>query len=102
MTELSFTWPSFLGAMGSNLSFAIRAIFSKRLMSNPPGTGLTPANLFAVLTIISALLTVPVVLVLEGPMIMPALEDAYESFGSKSSFLQVRSVPTPTVSLVFL
>lgn len=88
MTELSFTWPSFWGAMGSNLSFAVRAIFSKRLMSDPPGKDLTPANLFAVLTIISALLTAPVVLVLEGPQIMPALEAAYDSFeGGKSAFL---------------
>ena len=88
MTELSFTWPSFLGAMGSNLSFAVRAIYSKRLMADPPGKDLTPANLFAVLTIISALLTAPVVLVLEGPQIMPALEAAYDSFeGGKTAFL---------------
>jgi len=87
MKELSFSWTSFGGAMGSNLSFAIRGIFSKRMMSNPIGTNMGPANLFAVLTIMSFFTMIPVCFVMEGELMREKLEPAYEAYGSKESFL---------------
>ena len=67
VTELSFTWLSFGGAMLSNLAFATRNIFSRMSMDKPKGENMTPENLFGVLTIMSFLFALPLALVLEGP-----------------------------------
>jgi len=84
--QLSFTWTSFLAALGSNLSFAIRGVFSKKAMENPVGENMGPANLFAVLTIMSYLIMLPVCLVLEGSQMIPAMAPAIESYGSANAF----------------
>ncbi|GMI18256.1 hypothetical protein TrLO_g2753 [Triparma laevis f. longispina] len=86
LKELSFTWTSFGGAMGSNLSFAIRGIFSKKLMTSPVGENMDPANLFAVLTIMSFTLMLPFVIYWEGGEIEERLEEAYVVYGDKKEF----------------
>ncbi|EOD38784.1 hypothetical protein EMIHUDRAFT_440029 [Emiliania huxleyi CCMP1516] len=46
VSELSFTWLSFSGAMLSNLAFATRNILSRASMDRPKGKNMTPENLF--------------------------------------------------------
>jgi solute carrier family 35, member E1 len=87
MKELSFTWTSFGGAMGSNLSFALRGIFSKKAMSAPVGEHMGPANLFAVLTIMSFTAMLPVCIYFEGSNMSPSLSAAYDHYGSSDKFL---------------
>jgi len=87
MKELSFTWTSFGGAMGSNLSFALRGIFSKKAMSAPVGEHMGPANLFAVLTIMSFTSMLPVCIFFEGKNMSPSLASAYDHYGSSDKFL---------------
>lgn len=67
VSELSFTWLSFWGAMLSNLAFAARNIFSRVSMDKPKGENMTPENLFGVLTIMSFLWALPFALAIEGP-----------------------------------
>lgn len=72
VTELSFTWTGFLAAMLSNFAFTARNIFSKISMNNTQtSSSMSPANLFAVLTILSTLLLLPIALALEGPRLYP-------------------------------
>ena len=68
VTELSFTWLSFGGAMTSNLAFATRNICARLSMDKPKGENMTPENLFGVLTVMSFLIALPLALVLEGPV----------------------------------
>merc|ERR1719240_2044072 len=70
VTELSFTWMSFGGAMVSNLAFAIRNICSRASMDKPKGENMTPENLFGVLTVMSFLFALPLALLIEGPKAM--------------------------------
>merc|ERR1719240_1326389 len=67
VTELSFTWLSFTGAMLSNLGFAARNICSRAAMDKPKGENMTPENLFGVLTVMSFLVAAPCALLIEGP-----------------------------------
>ncbi|CAM9134230.1 unnamed protein product [Phaeothamnion confervicola] len=68
--DLSFNWVAFGGAMGSNLAASIRAIFAKRSMGKPQGENMTPANLYAVLTIMAAAMLLPLAAVFEGSRVM--------------------------------
>ena len=72
VSELSFTWLSFGGAMVSNLAFATRNIFSRLSMDKPKGENMTPENLFGVLTVMSFLFALPLALIFEGPTAMAA------------------------------
>merc|ERR1711988_288227 len=68
LKELSFTWLAFGTAMMSNVASASRAILSKTVLSGKPmGENLTAPNLYAVLTIISFFMLLPLSLVLESP-----------------------------------
>ena len=67
VTELSFTWLAFGGAMLSNLAFATRNIFSRLSMDKPKGENMTPENLFGVLTVMSFAFALPFALIIEGP-----------------------------------
>lgn len=90
LKELSFSWTSFGGAMISNVSFAIRGIFSKRAMGNSDelGDNLSPPNIFALLTLMSFLLVLPFAIVLEREEIENSLIDAYGSYpGGKDWFM---------------
>jgi len=67
VSELSFTWTSFFGAMLSNLAFAARNILSRASMDKPKGENMTPENLFGVLTVMSFMYALPLALAMEGP-----------------------------------
>ena len=65
VTELSFTWVAFSGAMLSNLAFALRNILSRASMDKPKGENMTPENLFGVLTVLSFLVAAPLAIAFE-------------------------------------
>ncbi|CAM9126947.1 unnamed protein product, partial [Phaeothamnion confervicola] len=93
-SELTFSWFSFAAAMISNLFFALRANFSKAIMARKPraapaaataasattaGTAaaaeprsMSPANLYAVVTMTAFALTAPIALLAEGSKWGPA------------------------------
>jgi solute carrier family 35, member E1 len=72
VSELSFTWKSFLFAMMSNVASASRGIVGKKSMSNRVGKNLTATNLYAVLTILATVILFPVVALLEGSQWIPS------------------------------
>lgn len=52
LKELSFTWLSFTAGTISAVTSATKAILSKKVLDGKPmGENLTPANMFAVLTV---------------------------------------------------
>ena len=58
-------WPALLGAVVSDLALALRNVLSKQAMDKSAeerGYELSPANMFGVLTCVSALLSAPVAL----------------------------------------
>jgi solute carrier family 35 protein E1 len=68
LKELSFTWLSFTAGTISAVTSATKAILSKKVLDgNPMGENLTPANMFAVLTILGFLFILPASLLIEGP-----------------------------------
>ncbi len=74
VSEVSFTWLGFLSAMTSNFAFTARNIFSKLSMNQPKGENMGPANLFAVLSVMSTILLAPIALIIDHPM---KLKDAF-------------------------
>lgn len=80
-SELTFSWISFLNAMGSNTAFSLRAIFSKMAMNKPQGENMTPPNLYAVLTIISFLGLLPITLLVEGKQIASGFRAGIKAYG---------------------
>ena len=81
LQEPHFTWLSFLSAMASNLAFALRAVVSKKAMSSYLGENLSPTNLFGVVTLFAAFISVPIALLLEGTSFIPLWKSAVESSG---------------------
>eukprot|EP00441_Pelagodinium_beii_P044115 CAMPEP_0197652702 /NCGR_PEP_ID=MMETSP1338-20131121/34611_1 /TAXON_ID=43686 ORGANISM="Pelagodinium beii, Strain RCC1491" /NCGR_SAMPLE_ID=MMETSP1338 /ASSEMBLY_ACC=CAM_ASM_000754 /LENGTH=427 /DNA_ID=CAMNT_0043227639 /DNA_START=55 /DNA_END=1338 /DNA_ORIENTATION=+ len=68
MKELSFTWVSFIAGTVSAVTSASKAILSKKALDGKPlGKNLTPANMFAVLTILGFAMILPASLLIEGP-----------------------------------
>ncbi|CAN8063601.1 unnamed protein product [Agarophyton chilense] len=67
VTEVSFTWLGFLSAMTSNFAFTARNIFSKLSMNKPKGENMGPANLFAVLSVMSTIVLAPFALIIDHP-----------------------------------
>ena len=68
LKELSFTWLSFTSGTLSAVTSATKAILSKKVLSGKPlGENLTPANMFAVLTILGFCMILPASLLMEGP-----------------------------------
>lgn len=83
LNEKSFSWIAFYSAMASNVAFALRAVLSKIAMT-PPTTitttpsnrsktatptknnNLTPTNIFALVTVASFIVSIPIAYVLEG------------------------------------
>ena len=66
LKELSFTWLGFAAAMLSNVSSAARAILAKIKMQTPQGENMNETNLYAVLTIMSFCVLLPVSLLIEA------------------------------------
>ena len=73
-TEASFNWAGFVAAMGSNLTFQSRNVLSKKFMPgmDQGGEKLDNINLFSVITMMSAVLLLPVALSLEGFQFAPS------------------------------
>ncbi|CAM9159324.1 unnamed protein product [Scytosiphon promiscuus] len=76
LKELSFSWVAFGNAMGSNTASALRGIMGKKQMGKPVGENMTPANLYAVLTVLAFCFLSPVALVVEGRKAKPAWDAA--------------------------
>ena len=70
-SEATFNWGGFLAAMGSNVTFQSRNVFSKKFMGKTKG-GLDNINLFSVITILSFVLLAPVTLLKEGIRLTPS------------------------------
>ena len=67
--ERSFSWFAFCTAMMANVSFALRAVLSKKAMTannNESVSLLTPTNAYALITMAGVVASLPVVLVGEG------------------------------------
>ena len=86
-TELSFTWLGFLTAMSSNVAFAARAIFSKKLMSE-----MTPLNLYNYVTIVSLLFCILLSLFFEGSTVAAGISSAIALKGQKDFVMALLSV----------
>jgi len=68
LKELSFSWMSFVAGTGSAVTSAAKAILSKKVLDGKPlGENLTPANMFAILSILGFCAILPVALVIEPP-----------------------------------
>lgn len=74
LTELSFSWLAFGGAMVSNLASASRGIVGKITMGKPLGKNMDAVNLYAVMTILASIIMTPVFLAVEGAKIAPVLK----------------------------
>uniref|UniRef100_A0ACD5TKY9 Uncharacterized protein n=1 Tax=Avena sativa TaxID=4498 RepID=A0ACD5TKY9_AVESA len=71
MTEVSFNWIGFWSAMASNVTNQSRNVFSKKLLADKEET-LDDINLFSIMTVMSFLLSVPLMLCLEGIKFSPS------------------------------
>uniref|UniRef100_A0A452Y467 Sugar phosphate transporter domain-containing protein n=1 Tax=Aegilops tauschii subsp. strangulata TaxID=200361 RepID=A0A452Y467_AEGTS len=71
MTEVSFNWIGFWSAMASNVTNQSRNVFSKKLLADKEET-LDDINLFSIMTVMSFLLSVPLMLYLEGIKFSPS------------------------------
>jgi len=94
VTELSFTWVGFIVAMLSNLFYQLRIVLSKKLIMkmDVDGAGkITAANLFRVVTIVSAAMMLPVTLLLEGSSLLElrSLVSEKPSMGVRELMLDV-------------
>lgn len=68
LKELTFSWYSFVAGTMSAVTSAGKAILSKKVLDGKPlGENLTPANMFAILSIIGFIAIAPVALLLEPP-----------------------------------
>merc|ERR1719440_2298174 len=82
LKELSFTWKALYGAVTSNVAFASRAVLSKATMDKPVGENMGSANLYAMLTIIATVLTMPFAFYFEGAKFLPAWKASTAVVGS--------------------
>ncbi|CAL8460892.1 g423 [Coccomyxa elongata] len=69
-TEVTFNWPGFLAAMGSNITFQSRNVFSKKFMGKKGKGSLDNINLFSLITILSFLLLTPLALLRDGGLLL--------------------------------
>lgn len=70
---LEFNWAAFAGAMISNLAFALRSIYMKKVLADKKdceAKNLDSANVYAVYTIFSFMLSIPLALFFEGQTLM--------------------------------
>lgn len=75
MKELSFTVLALASAMLSNVSSAARGVLSKKTMSGKKiGENLDAQNLYAVLTLISTFILIPLMLAIEGTSFFTAFK----------------------------
>jgi solute carrier family 35, member E1 len=88
LNERSFSWLAFHMAMASNVVFALRAVVSKKAMGNAlVGLNVSPANMFAAVTIASFFLCLPAALIGEG-RVLESLWDQATSKVSKTELVK--------------
>jgi len=94
MKELSFSWLGFSAGTISAVTSATKAILSKKVLDGKPlGENLTPANMFAVLTILGFLFILPASLLIEGPAkISSAYSAALAAGYTKAQLLRLLGV----------
>jgi len=73
-TELSFSWLSFIAAMISNVASASRGIVGKKTLGKPQGKNMNAANVYAIMTMLSTIMCLPVCLAIEWKHIIPTLK----------------------------
>ncbi|KAL6848007.1 hypothetical protein ACP4OV_022135 [Aristida adscensionis] len=71
LTEVSFNWVGFWSAMASNLTNQSRNVLSKKLLGGDE-EALDDINLFSIITVLSFLLSCPLMLFAEGVKFTPA------------------------------
>lgn len=76
--EMSFNWLGFTTAMASNLTFSLRAVWSKMAMT----ATLNSTNLYAYTTFISVLICTPLALLAEGAGLKAGAEAAIAKVGA--------------------
>ncbi len=93
-TEASFNWAGFGAAMGSNITFQSRNVFSKKLMTGgEKNETLNNINLFSLLTITSFFLLFPIAFFVEGAPYAPkAIQALTESAGVTTAWLVKRAL----------
>ncbi|KAF8817681.1 hypothetical protein IE077_001260, partial [Cardiosporidium cionae] len=76
--EATFTWASFLFAMMSNCGSSFRSIYAKKafMERSPLDNKVSPANLYALVTIVSTIIFLPVAIIFESSKIGPAWQQA--------------------------
>jgi len=88
LKEVSFSWLSFIAGTGSAVTSASKAILSKKVLDGKPlGENLTPANMFAVLTILGCFMLLPFSLAIEGPKTVTTAWAAARAAGYSASRL---------------
>ena len=94
LKDLSFTWVGFIAAMLSNLSSALRAIYSKKAMGPDVAVGenMGEANLYGVLTIFAFLAMVPISLLVEPPAAVAATVSSALAAGHSARYLWTCSI----------
>ena len=86
--ELTFSWTSFIAGTGSAVTSAAKAILSKKVLDGKPlGENLTPANMFALLSMIGFAAILPLSLLIEGPQKAAAAWSAALASGYTSAQL---------------
>lgn len=72
LAEASFNWIGFGAAMGSNVVFQSRNVFSKKVMGGNKGVKMDNITLFSVMTLLSAVISLPLAVAVEGVKFTPA------------------------------
>uniref|UniRef100_A0A7S4NC57 Sugar phosphate transporter domain-containing protein n=1 Tax=Odontella aurita TaxID=265563 RepID=A0A7S4NC57_9STRA len=75
VSELTFSWKSFNYAMMSNVASASRGLVGKQTLNKKLGKNMNAMNTYAILTLLSSAMLLPVALFLEGPQILNAFGD---------------------------
>lgn len=89
LKELSFTWLGFGAAMLSNVSSALRGILAKQTMGGGVGENMNETNLYAVLTMLSFAILLPVSLAVEPTSAVSKAVDAAVAAGTSKKELAI-------------
>ena len=88
VSELTFNWKAFNYAMISNVASASRGIVGKKSMGKALGKNLNAMNMYAILTIMSAILLLPIALILEGPIFLSTMKSIFEAEKGRAYLVQ--------------
>ena len=84
-------WVSFIAGTISAVTSACKAILSKKVLDGKPlGENLTPANMFAVLTILGFMMILPASILIEGPGAITTAWSAALAAGHTASELWIK------------